>query len=259
MRNVFSLSFTLMTALALVSARPALADTEITTCGQELTGGKAFLSADLDCAGSGAYYGVHFDGSGVVDLRGFTIRNVNIAIACGGNCNVTNGAFVDTLTAVSGSRVKLTNVAVSHTPSGGTNHAVVCEKGALLKNVTIDGAFEPVVGDKGTIKLDTVTITNGRNGVRTDEGSILALDTTITGVSRAGLYGTRVKLIRSSVTGSGTDPDCNTLQGFTFFICGDVVAWKKPLARGGTCDTSIVLSSNMSLPDPADWNLCSQD
>jgi hypothetical protein len=47
--------------------------------------------------------------------------------------------------------------------------------------------------------------------------------------------------------------------GFTFFLCGDVLAWKKPTVRESTCSKSVVLSSNMSLPEPADWNACTLD
>ena len=47
MRKVFALSLPLMTALFVATARPAVAETEITTCGQVLPGGAVFLSGDL--------------------------------------------------------------------------------------------------------------------------------------------------------------------------------------------------------------------
>lgn len=256
MRNVSALSLGLATIAVLASARFAHADTEITACGQQIASGAAFLSADLDCTGSASPYGVRFYGTGVVDLRGFTIRNAGVAISCEGNCNVSNGSLIGNLTSVAGLRVKLRNVTIT-----GGNTAVSNLKGANLKNVTVAGVFEAVAGDRGTIRLDSVTIDGvGRNAARSINGTIVAVDTTITNVQRAGLMGTRVKLIRSSVAGSGTDPDCNTLTGgFTFFLCGDVIAWKKPTVRGSTCDTSVVTSGNLNLPNPADWNVCTLD
>lgn len=254
MRKVFALALGLLTLVPALSAR---ADTEITTCGQEIQSGAAYLSADLDCTGSPVSYGIRFYGNGVVDLRGFTIRNASNAIVCDGNCYVRNGSMIDNLSNVGGKRVKLANVTIGRDVRG-SNYGVIGEKGANLKNVTIDIGGDGVVGNRGTIKLDTVTITTAENAVRTD-GTIVAVRSTISGVSRAGLMGTRVKLIDSSVTGSGTDPDCNTVTGFTFFLCGDVVSWDKPTVRKSTCDTSVVDSSNLMLPDPADWNVCTLD
>ena len=94
---------------------------------------------------------------------------------------------------------------------------------------------------------------------RRSEGPITALDTTITGVSRAALKATRVRLVRSSVTGAGGDPNCNTLNGFNFFLCGDVLAFKKPTVRLSTCTTSLELSSHINLLNPEDWDACTTD
>ena len=245
--------------LVLFLVPSAFAATEITTCGQVVvTGSSAFLSTDLDCTGSTADSAIKFEGSGVLDLRGFTVRNATTAVTCEGNCNVRNGSLIDNLTNVAGKRVKLKDVVIGR-DQGGINHGVICTKGASLKNVTIDGAWDSaVIGNRGTIRLDTVSIAHGRHGVRT-QGTIVAVDTTVTDIVRAGLKATRVKLVRSSVTGSGTDPDCNRLIGLNFFLCADVVASKKPTFRGSSCDTSMVSSSNINLADPDNWGICAGD
>jgi len=243
----------LVPLLGLIIQHPAFADTELTSCGQTVTTGRGFLSADLDCTGSAAKYGVKFDGPGTLDLNGFTLSHADNAIACDGTCIVRNGALASNVTNVAGARVKLTDVSIT-----GGNFGVTAHKGAQLQNVTISGATEAVRCDRGTVKLDTVAIDHGSNAVTT-AGTAVAIDTTISDQSRAGITATRVRLVRSSVTGSGSDPDCNTLDGFDFFLCADVLAWKKPGVRASSCATSMVLSSNVNLDDPANWAVCSAD
>ena len=244
-------------ALVSLGCVPAAhAATAITACNQVVHGGAAYLTSDLDCAW--ADYGVRFEGAGVLDLGGFTLKKAGVGVSCELSCNVRNGVLEDTHTGIaSNSRAKVTNVEIRPNESG-INIGVAGSTGAVLKNVTLT-AREGVVADYGPVKLDHVTITNCLGGVRTQK-SITAIDSTITAPAHYGLQGSGIRLIRSSATGAGTDANCNMFTGeFSFLLCGDLMSWKRPTVRLSTCDTSLVLSSNINLGDPENWHVCSTD
>ena len=50
--SVRIIALSLVTIVGLLVQRPAFADTEVMFCGQVISTGSAFLSADLDCTGS---------------------------------------------------------------------------------------------------------------------------------------------------------------------------------------------------------------
>lgn len=237
--------------LATAAAPAAEAATPVTSCVQHYKG-NGYLTADLDCTGEAV--GVYIDGSGTLDLRGFSISNAVVGVICDGSCKVLNGTlnfnYNGAVHAIKG-HAKVTNVVIN---AGGTD-GVFAAKNVILQDVQINGAYYAFSADYGTAKLRNTQVTNGRRGGNAGK-MIRLVDSSVADVQHFGLRANKIRLLRSAVTGSGTDPSCN--QNISL-LCGDLLSRKQPAVRESTCDTSLVLSNIISLPNPNDWDVCTAD
>src|SRR5262245_16616836 len=81
----------LATAALSILATTAVAQTTVTTCGQEVSGAAA-LAADLDCTGlSGNAVTLH---GGTLALNGHTITGADIGVYCDRRCSVVGPGLV---------------------------------------------------------------------------------------------------------------------------------------------------------------------
>ncbi len=121
------------------------------------------------------------------------------------------------------------------------------------------------VADFSNVRIkNSVIERNGGSGVRIDR--IKATDSTITGNGLFGVHGgdyfstgpdcccidrpRRIKLVRTQVTGNGTDGACGITEP-----CADIAACKEPALRDplSTCDSSHVLGSGIV---GQNWEVC---
>jgi len=159
----------------LLAASDANATTEVTTCGQTVSG-SAFLSGDLDCSGSvGA--AIILDG-GTLDLRGFTVTASSTAgdgVTCTKSCKIVSD------------------------PPGGT---FVAPGG----NTSIDGD-SGVANLTENIRIENVVVDGGARGIGSDHGSIVLIDSLVKNTTSFGIAlgstGRRVRLVRSTIENVG--------------------------------------------------------
>jgi len=233
----------------MVAARAAHAAVPITTCAQTLNNfdNKVVLANDLDCAANQA--GILI-GGGIIDLGGFKITGATTAVLCTGGCNVSNGTLVNNIRGVVSNQghARLINVTVD-----GGDTAAIGPKGVVLKNVEFNNLSHGFLSTLGGAKLLNVHQNGGLTGGLAAK-SIKAVDSIVTGPLHYGLRGDKVRLTRSSVTGSGSDPGCNLAPAFDT-LCGSILAWKTPVLKISSRDTSVVLGV---LP-PTSWAVCTSD
>ncbi len=263
-------------------AIPAAAVTVVHTCGQETTG-PATLADDLDCTG--------FDGNaltmhgGTLTMNGHTITGGFIGVSCDKSCKIVGPGTVtaSTFAGVNAleAGLKMTQVDVTDC---GVFGAQVWDTATISGPATFSGHGTAIrVGVRA--KLKDLTITGNHTGVEAannaDVGSILVQGSTISGNEAYGLLAQRAikmkdstvadngrtgvlsglvcdkksgaTLVRSTVTGNGTAPECGSGP-----VCADVATCnKRPRVKtGSTCGTSYQIGSG----NPgSNWDVCTLD
>lgn len=264
------------------TAAPVAAQTVVTTCGQE-THGAAVLNADLDCTGF-AGYALTMHG-GTLAMNGFTIRGGLVGVHCDLTCKILGPGTITetTFAAVNAVEVglKLTQVNIVDNPvlgiqvwntavvSGpavfsGNGTAIRVGAKAKLANLTISGNFTAVEAANnahiGNVWIQDSTVSGNRVGLEAQR-NVRVVNSVVTGNATFGIYAhgdydcdknASANLVRSTVSGNGTDPECGASLS-----CADVATCDGPRIRAGsTCGTSYQLGSG----NPGhDWNVCSLD
>jgi hypothetical protein len=254
-RNSLVVVRSALAVLALVAGPAFAGPTELTSCGQTVTG-KAFLSADLDCSGT-SLHGVELNDHGKLELNGHTLTadSQRLAVHCLSSCAVHGPGTLTT----------------GGTDAGGV-HA---RKNLKIKNVTLTGFGVAVSTQdrfgKGRVLVDDSTISNVGWGVRANVPVRLS-DTTVTGATGSGIVtgenvesglpctGVATTLKRSSVTGSGTDPLCGvdtSGMGYLGHNCADIITCEKPpRLQDSSCGASC--QGGTGLPCTS-WGICTGD
>jgi hypothetical protein len=216
------MSFTPWNVLAslvilLASSVSARAQTEITACGQVVTG-DAYLSADLDCSGFDGFVlmpervghveppevqgiAIGISRKGRLDLRGHTLVASQFGVFCGRSCTIVG--------------------------NGGT-----------IRSAAVHG----VTAEKTLVITDTTLMDNADTALYV-RGQIKATGCTISGSDYATWFSNKVSLTSSTVTGNhefGLSADAITLKDSTVTNNGgfDLIAKRKPHLKNSTCGTS---------------------
>lgn len=275
----------LLVCLLLVgAARPAAAQTVVTTCGQE-THGAAALNADLDCTGFDGYaLTMH---GGTLTMNGHAIIGGIIGVQCDRNCKifgpgaVTGSDFVGVNgygVAVTMSQVDISNCGyagaqiwdgakISGPAVFSGNGTAITASSAKLAELTITGNGTGVgvgnAADTGRITITGSTVSGNTYDGLAAEHAIKVVNSTImdngwSGIdATGGTYCKETKgaatLWGSTVTGNGTSPDCGSTRE-----CADVATCKKAphLKLGSACGTSH--RNGTGIPGD-DWGVCTQD
>lgn len=208
----------LFTILAvLLSAGLAMAGTEVTSCGQVVSG-SAFLSGDLDCSSSGTD-GVVLAG-GSLDLRGFTITADSSFGSCGVLCTrsckvvstppggtITGAGFGicdDAFDADLARSVRLNDLLVTGNIAFGV---FTQEAGVRIANSTVSNngiAVEAQSSTRGRVRVVTSTITSNGRGVVANHGALIR-DSVISGNTNDGAsVSTKLTVKNSQIIGNGT-------------------------------------------------------
>jgi hypothetical protein len=269
--------------LVLASPIPVVAQTVVTTCGQEASG-SATLNADLDCTGFDGY-AVTMHG-GTLTMNGHTITGGSIGIQCDRTCKIVGPGTVtaSTFVGVNAFNVGLKMSQVDVTDCGyfgaqvwhsaaiegpavfsGNGGAIRVGAKAKIKDVTITGNGAGVDAENnaktGSIQVQLSTISgNSGTALRAQRG-ITVTDSTVmdngeSGVFAAGGYCEKnagASITRSTVTGNGTAPGCGSNR-----VCADVATCKRRprVKEGSTCGTSHQIESG----NPgSDWDVCTLD
>lgn len=272
----------LATAALSIVATTGFAQTPVTTCGQEVSGA-AVLAADLDCTGfNGNAVTLH---GGTLTMNGHTITGGDIGVYCDRRCSVVGPGLVTGSnffgvdgfqTSVHLKQVDVTNVAllgvqcwkscVVDGPATMSGNGVAVAGSGNTKvrgGVTITGndTAISVSNSHGTASVIVTgsTITANRQGISTQR-RIKLVDTSVTSNGRSGLTAGEYKcprkaiisLVRSTVTGTGTDPSCTTNVCADITTCGTAPR----LDETSTCDHSWVNGSG----NPGEnWHVCTFD
>jgi len=219
------------------------ADTAVTTCGQEFRG-HGYLTGDLTCSDDG--YAVEIEGSGSLDLRGFTITGGEYGIFCDGSCKVFGGGTV----------------------TGAKEDGIGANKTVKVDGITSsNNGFTGVKGGRAVIVSNAVLIGNGKSGVQglvrvkltdtTSQGNfygaaadsvLSARRVTVTGNLYGGLAAERISALDSSVVDNDAGAQCGVM-----WSCADVFGSKKPRLDTVTCATS---AKGETLPAES-WGVCS--
>jgi hypothetical protein len=228
-----------------LGALPARAQVSITECGQTVPERETgILSTDLVCPGGVGTFGVALENRATLDLAGHTLAEGTTGVRClGRRCAVTStadgGAIRDMETA---------------------GIAVVDEHGKLnVSNVTLaDDLYALLTNfEFGKITGSDLTITGSGIGMQASKIQLDGLDasanfkvsqarktslsnSTITASEDTALSGTKVSLVSSSVTGSGSG--------------SDLLVDRKPKLVDSTCGTSHKLSNPVET-----WGVCTND
>lgn len=221
------------------------ATVEVTTCGQQVIGGRGFLSGDLDCAGWDGY-AIHLAGARL-DLNGFTITGgMEVGVLCSTRCRIEGpgtitGSRLDNVTSWSDKTLKIRNVTVSNSALGHGISAIAVIAKIVARDVTVIGNAGSGLDSSHLVRLKGGTVTgNGTYGVRA-------------GPSVLGGKEGKVVARGASISGNGVAPECgDSVQ------CADVAtaARKAPRLRDTTCDTSYQLGSGVP---GLDWDVCALD
>jgi len=166
----------------------------LTSCGQVVSG-HYYLEGDLDCTGI-VGHGVDFVGRGSrLELRGFTISNASASgVQCRSGCKIIGpgtitGSGLHGLRAGGPAQVRSVTILDNTNGIAAANNA---NRGrVIVRGSHIEGNSHYGVYAQRRIKLVDSTVTGNELGVVVD-----CLD---------GKY----KVKRSTVTGNGTDFDCN--------------------------------------------------
>jgi len=277
----FAASLLATAALSMIAAT-AFAQTPVTTCGQEVSGA-AVLPADLDCTGmSGNAVTLH---GGTLTLNGHTITGADIGVYCDRRCTVVGPGLVtgsnffgiDAFgTSVHLKQVDVTNVPVRAVQSwkaciidgpatmSGSGDAVAASGNTKIRDgvtITNNDTALAVFNDHGTagVIVTGSTVTGNRQGILTQR-RIKLVDSSVTDNGTNGLSAGEYKcprngfisLVRSTVTGNGTDPSCSTNVCADIATCGTAPR----VDDTSTCGHSYVNGSG----NPGDsWHVCSLD
>jgi Right handed beta helix region len=219
---------------------------EVTACGQQVFGGRAFLTGDLDCTGVDGTAAVVLS-PGRLDLNGFTITGGNgIGVLLLGRSRIEGpgritGSFEENVAQWNDSTVtKIRNVTISNSITGSGVRAPFEDSKVIVRDATITGNARHGIETSRLVRVRGGTIANnGLDGVIVEPTSCR----------------TRPRLVirGAVVTGNGLAPECGTL-----LQCADVAAGcpKPPRLRETTCDHSYVLGSGIP---GMDWGLCALD
>lgn len=247
-------SATVWMTLALALLTPAahaagpLPEVAVTTCGQIVPKKTlGYLTGDLDCTGyDGGDPAILYDTDVPVtlgqkaklDLRGFTLTGGRYTVECiniradrkrHGICEIFNGTL-----------------------TGATQAALLAEN-AYVHDLTStgNGVGLYLLGKKVTVE-DVVVTDNWADGMRL--GNAKLRNATVTNNAGNGLTGYKLKIVDSTITGSGTSDFCVSHPG----DCFDINAEKfKPKVENVVCGTS---GGSSSLGPPSGtWGVCSLD
>lgn len=228
---------------------PARADTAVTVCGQEFTG-RGYLAGDLNC--DPGHYAVEIEGSGSLDLRGFTITGGEYGVFCHATCKVfgggtITGAIEDGI--VAGKTVKADGITVSNNGFAGVKGGRV----AMVSNSVLTGNARS--GVQGLVRAKLTDTTSQGNGSGADAGAVLVVIRSHVSDNRhVGVYADRISARDSSIVDNGTDAECGVTLS-----CADLatsVDGKKPRLDNVTCDTSY---KGPDTPPGDTWGVCSAD
>jgi hypothetical protein len=228
---------------------PARADTAVTTCGQEFTG-RGYLTGDLTCDGDG--YAVEIEGSGSLDLRGFTITGGEYGVFCKIACKVFGGGTITGAVedgVVAAKTVKVDGITVSNNGFTGVKGG----RAAMVTNAVLTGNAR--AGVQGLIRAklsDTTSQGNGYGAV--GDTALTVIRSNVSGNLTGGVYSDRITARDSSIVDNDVDAQC----GVTL-TCADletgIDSKKKPRVDTVTCGTS---SKGVTLPAET-WGVCSAD
>ncbi len=235
-----SSSFPLVLALVLLGAVPvasAQLSVPIHACGQAVPPrAQAYLTGDLDCSSLG--YGVvpiTLGKRATLDLGGFTFTTgATYGISCDdGRCTVRNG-----------------------TVTGAAEFGGIVGTKMVVDEMTISlsGILGISLGENSVLRRSTV-IGTATVGVH-QSGSkkkVRILDSTISGHGGIGVWVYKADLVRSTVTGNGTNPACATDPD-----CADLMTAKRPKLKDSTCGRSQTLP-NDPIPGCLGWCVCTDD
>jgi len=234
----------LLLLLGCSAGSAAAARIPVTTCGQVLRG-HGELTGDLDC---GLYAGtVAVTVRGKLDLNGFTITGHPglDAINCDVKCKVRGpGRITGAHNGVSQVRNSVAVIVrVRDLTIDGNSGAAVDGTYVQVKNsiVTNNGNPNPPVESH-------FPYTGGVTGSR-----VKILGSTLTNNTNFGVNSADIRLIRSTVTGNGTNPGC--LPQSQNLGCADIATLNFPrVTRTSTCGTS---RRTAALNES--WGVCTDD
>lgn len=194
----------------------ASAQTEITSCGQVVTG-PAFLSADLDCTGYDGesvvsdfgHAGVDWtiqgaavviSKKGTLELRGHTITASMLGVFCAKSCTVLGGGGTVTAASV---------------------HAVVAGKDLTIRDTTISSSGEVALFVNGVLSATGCMLTGNHYGTWFGK-KVKLVDSTVTGTAEFAVTGNALTVVDSTLFGNGID----------------LVSTRRPKLKNSTCETS---------------------
>jgi hypothetical protein len=224
------------------------ADTAVTTCGQEFSG-KGYLAGDLTCDDSG--YAVEIEGTGSLDLRGFTISGGEYGVFCDLTCKVFGGGTItgaeeDGIVAIK--NLKVDGITVSNNGFAG----VKAGRAVIVTNAVLVGNARS--GAQGLVRAKLVDTVSQGNGGGADGSTLNLVRTTVTGNTIGGAWGDRINAISSIIFDNHSGAEC----GVTL-PCADLhtpPGLKKPRLTKSTCGTSYKGPSTL----PGDtWGVCADD
>jgi hypothetical protein len=227
----------------LTSAAASAATVPVTTCGQVVIG-RGELVGDLDCGLYGGTAAVTVRGR--LDLNGFTITgNAGLnAVSCVVKCNVRGPGLITGANAgvstewPNGAKIRVRDVTIDGNTGAAVDGSTVSVKDSVITN---NGTANPPV---------SFPFTGGVSG-----GRVKILDSALTNNFNFGVRGSKVRLIRSTATGNGTNPGC--LANIPNWGCADVAGFEIPRVRASsTCGTSRRLAF---APFNSSWGVCAND
>jgi hypothetical protein len=197
--------------LVLFWLSPAAAQTEVTSCGQVVTG-NAHLSADLDCTGfegesflpdkpaptTVAGAAVLVSRKGTLDLQGHSIIGGQFGVYCGTSCTVRGGTI-----------------------TGATSTGIFAAKNLTVRNATVSGVGDTALFVQRILKVYDSTVTGNRY-VTWFGNTVKLVRSTVTGNTEHAITGNKIELIDSTVTGNGLDIGSSRI----------------PRLKNSTCETS---------------------
>ena len=242
-------AFVLATLLGPPSARAA---TEVTTCGQVVSG-TAFLNGDLDCTGL-ASPAVTLDG-GKFDLQGHTLTSDQRAIGCNKSCriysSVPGGVVYGTIQEwlgdaslrvldldVFGEVLSGLNVTVINSVVSGSSFDGVVGKRVKVINSLVTGHGDHGVRTGTALIKDSVVSSNAGDAV-VSGGSIVLRNSNVQNNGGYGVSGSRVNVKESLISGNGNDgiaggDNLKLLDSTVTMNAGNGVSGDKMSIRGTT-------------------------
>jgi hypothetical protein len=222
----------------------------VTACGQRVSD-DGYLVGDLDCtadevSGSPA---VTMAGNGSLDLRGFTITGGTNAVQCEVRCQVFGGNIgIGYLAGVSSlGRATITDMSIVGRSPAVSASKIIAERSSFASN------WNGLWAASGSVfMIDSAISDSAEYGVLADRRATLR-NSSVAGSALSGVYTNKAVVRDSTVTDSGTDPECNVTRD-----CGDLHTFTKPRMRSSTCETSAV-AHGLVAPPYTDWDVCTLD